>query len=92
MPKSFDLFAIKSTSDEAHNTRIVVGELDHSILEWQAIVGRLYVKASRFRRKTNKHEAWKKAAAVRAKVNEAYEAQHGQDTPEPAGQHDGSTI
>lgn len=41
------------------------------IVEWQAIIGRLYVKAARFRRVTNKHTAWKKAASIRKKVNEA---------------------
>jgi hypothetical protein len=79
MPRTFDLFSIKSTSEEAHETRIVVGDLDCSLLEWQAIVGRLYAKASRFRSKTNKHEVWRKAAEVRAKVNAAYEEQHGKE-------------
>ncbi|MDJ0952452.1 MAG: hypothetical protein QNJ81_02110 [Acidimicrobiia bacterium] len=80
MTKSFDIFDIKSTSDEA-KVQLKVGELEGSVVEFQAIVGRLYAKAARYKRKTNKFPAWKKAAEVRAKVNQAYEEQVlGKDT------------
>lgn len=65
-----DIFDIRSTSDESKEI-LSIGEMSNSIVEWQAIIGRLYAQAARFRRVTNKHVAWKKAAKVRAKVNEA---------------------
>ena len=74
MTTKFDIFDIKSTSDEAKVT-FTVGEMTCSVVEYQAIVGRLYAKAARYRRVTNKHAAWKKAASVRETVNSAYEEQ-----------------
>lgn len=74
MVKEFDIFDIKSTSEEAR-VKIRVGDLEASVVEFQAIVGRLYVKASRFRRKTKKYSAWANAAKVRDKVNQAYREQ-----------------
>jgi len=65
-----DIFAIRSTSDEAKH-KLRVDDSEFTIVEWQAMIGRLYAKAARFRKKTNKHEAWKKADGVRAKVNAA---------------------
>ena len=79
MPKKFDIFDIRSTSEEAR-VRVRINEADYLVVEWQAIVGRLYARASRYRRVTKKHAAWKKAADVRAKVNEAYLEQHGENT------------
>jgi len=72
--KKFDIFDIQTTSDEARRT-FAVGNLNCSVVEYQAIIGRLYVKAARFRSKTKKHESWRKAADVREKVNKAYEEQ-----------------
>ena len=69
--KKFDIFDIQSTSDEAKQT-FTVGNMTCSVVEYQAIVGRLYAKAARFRRVTKKHAAWKKAREIRDKVNEAY--------------------
>lgn len=69
--KRFDIFDIRSTSDEAKVT-FKVGEMECSVVEYQAIVGRLYVKAARFRNVTKKHAAWRKAADIRDKVNKAY--------------------
>jgi len=65
-----DIFAIRSTSDEAKH-KLKVDANEYMIVEWQAIVGRLYAKAARFRKVTNKHAAWKKADNVRTKVNTA---------------------
>lgn len=73
-----DIFAVTSTSQEAK--RIVrVNECDYAIVEWQAIIGRLYAKAARFRKVTKKHEAWKKAASVRAKVTKAFNEQYPEE-------------
>lgn len=66
--KKIDIFDIKSTSPESKET-LKVGEMTCSIVEWQAILGRLYAKAARFRRVTNKHQTIKKANDVRAKIN-----------------------
>jgi hypothetical protein len=65
-----DIFDIRSTSDEAKKI-VRVNECDYTVVEWQAIVGRLYAGAARFRNKTKKHEAWQKAAKVRARINAA---------------------
>jgi hypothetical protein len=70
MVKKIDIFDIRSTSNEAKQV-LRINECDYTIVEWQAIVGRLYAKAARFRRVTKKHEAWRKAAKVRGKVNSA---------------------
>jgi hypothetical protein len=69
-----DIFDIRPTSDEAKR-KISIGEISNSIVEWQAIVGWAYIKASGYRKVTKKHEAWKKAAAVRRKVNQALKEQ-----------------
>lgn len=69
-----DIFQIQSTSTEAKKI-LRINECDYMIVEWQAIIGRLYAKAARFRKVTKKHEAWKKAANVRAKVNAALKEQ-----------------
>lgn len=74
MAKRFDIFDIKSTSNEAKKI-ILINECDYTVVEWQAIIGRLYAKATRFRKVTKKHEAWKKAANVRGRVNKAYKEQ-----------------
>ncbi len=74
MTTKFDIFDIQSTSDEAKVT-FTVGEMTCSVVEYQAVVGRLYAKAARFKRVTNKHTAWRKAASIREKVNDAYRAQ-----------------
>lgn len=80
MAKKFDIFDIQSTSEEAQK-ELTVGSITAPVVVFQAIVGRLYAKAARFRRVTKKHEAWRKAADVRDKVNAAYEEQHGQKDP-----------
>lgn len=65
-----DIFDIKSTSKESKEI-LSVGKMSNSIVEWQAIIGRLYAHAARFRKVTNKHAAWKKASKVRSRVNDA---------------------
>lgn len=75
----FDIFAIRSTSAEARETVISVNEASYTVLEWQAIIGRLYAKAARFRNKTKKHAAWQKAASVRSLVNKGYRDQYGEE-------------
>ena len=69
-----DIFDTQSTSDKA-KTVVRVNECNYTIVEWQAIIGRLYARAARYRRVTKKHEAWRRAANIRARVNKALEEQ-----------------
>jgi hypothetical protein len=67
--KKIDIFDIRSTSKEAKQV-LRINECDYTIVEWQAIIGRAYAYAAMFRNVTKKHLAWKKAAKIRATINE----------------------
>ena len=83
MAKKFDIFDIKSTSEEAQLI-LRVGQLEAPVVAFQAIIGRLYAKAWRFRKYTNKYPPLKKAieqaTSTRELVNTAYKEQHGQES------------